>query len=151
MEEKILVTLIFTLFLFGCIDGTEGDESFKIENDSSQQVLVERLREKQIPFSLSNNGHVWFSLENKKTVHEIAFQIMNEFPDKDTFKYEDEKYTNLLIKKLEAARAPYSTTKKNGDIYIVVEYKNEAKWRPVIKEVDGILNQDMRRKLGWPE
>jgi len=137
MTIKTLFPFILFLLLYAC---NTAEESFKIENSIAQLKLEKELVKLNITFRVGNDGHIWFSPKDSEAVHKAAFRLMeNVTPESTTLRYDDSKYTDLLIDKLNDIGAPYSTEYREGILFVSLKYKDKALWLPAKLEVDNII------------
>jgi len=148
---NIFHSLILVFFLFysaGCSSGDGLSESFKIENEAAQNHLIEELQRRNIAIKVDGDHQVWFSAQDRDKVHAIAQDIMAVSPpDKISFHYVDEKYTDMLAQKLRDNNVPFEIEVVDGNKQLVLFQKDARLWKKLKAQVDELYKQDIRTKI----
>jgi len=148
---NIFHSLILAFFLFysaGCSSSDGLSESFKIENEAAQNHFIEELQRRNIAIKVDDDHQVWFSAQDRDKVHAIAQDIMDVSPpDKISFHYVDEKYTDMLAQKLRDNNVPFEIEVVDGNKQLVLFQKDSRLWKKLKAQVDELYKQDIRTKI----
>lgn len=149
---RALTVAIAVLLMQACGDNEVSvdplSESFFIENPKSQENLITSLRDKGIEFRTDRDRRVWFSPDNRKLVQDIAFELMSSSkPARESFKYADAKYTDMLIAALREKGIPFKLEIISGDKHILLEEKDSVLWQPVKSKIDAMYEKDISQAL----
>ncbi len=148
---NIFHSLILVFFLFytaGCSSSDGLSESFKIENYATQDHLIEELQRRNITIKVDDDHQVWFGSQDRDKVHAIARKIMAVSPpDKVSFHYVDEKYTDMLAQKLRDNNVPFEVEVVGGNKQLVLFQRDAHLWEKLKAQVDEIYKQDIRIKI----
>jgi len=141
--------LVFVLFYTaGCSSSDGLSESFKIENDATQNHLIEELQRRNIAIKVDDDHQVWFGAQDRDKVHAIAQDIMAASPpDKMSFHYVDEKYTDMLAQKFRDNNVPFEIKVVGGNKLLVLFQKDAHLWEKLKAQVDELYKQDIRTKI----
>ena len=143
-----LILVFFLYYTAGCSSSDGLSESFKIENDTAQNNLIEELQRRNITIKVDDNHQVWFSAQDNDKVHAIAREIMAaSSPDRVSFRYVDEKYTDMLAQKLRDNNVPFEIEVVGGNKQLVLSQKDAHLWEKVKAQVDELYKQDIRTRI----
>ncbi len=148
----VVIMVFFLCWSMGCSSHDDLSESFKIENEVSQNRLIKELRQKNITIKIDNGNRVWFSSLDREKVHGVARQVMDaSSPDRVSFHYDNPKYTNMLERRLRENDIPFETIIMDNGIKQLVLYQNSIHiWGKLKAEVDELYKRELRAKYGIP-
>jgi len=146
----LAIVLSISVVSISCSDIGNVEESFKIENEEKQRLLIHKLKQKRVEIRVDKDQRVWFSPKDRRLVHDLAGEIMSSLelePDTIVFHYEDLKYTDILEDKLMTENAPFEIEIINGVKNIKLRRKDKHLWQDIIKQVDDIVVEEKMRRL----
>jgi hypothetical protein len=149
---RTLSSLILAAALCSCSGGSNGDQSFTINNAEAQKELVAELGKRGIPHRIDEDGKMWYPEQHGVVVHEIAYRLMGSSePTQTTYAYDDPRYTEMFIARLRAADVPFRITLKQNVKYVVLEMEHKPLWLPIQNEVDEIWGAEVMEKFSKAE
>ncbi len=142
---KILLASIIAVVVIAC---SETELMYKIHNPSSQKILIEELKHRNIPVRLGENGEVWFPIRFQELVHKLAANVIaSSDADSTSFAFTEPQYTDLLISKLESNSVPFGIEVKNDTKHIVLSNEYKEQWEPFRDEVEKLYIEKKRKEM----
>lgn len=110
MKKLLLFIVLLTMPLFGC--GSNNEQAIKDSREDFMAEFQKALTEKDIPFTVDNEGYVRYSKEYKEAVERIKRQVDERRSAEVGSKFEDELSTQYFRKLLDERGISYRTASR---------------------------------------
>lgn len=133
--KVFLNSIIIITLLVSCDSHDNLQESSVFNDESVNNLFIQRLTEKSIPFTIDEDGNIWYPYSRRNEVKSIIDSLLDqEYPATSVF-FTELKYAEIFESKLIERDLDYRKDERSGDIYFIWDEKDEVEIRKLVNEI----------------